>query len=391
MSSNQQPKTSILIIIPVAILFIIATFFNCWMVWYEIYLKPNTQVVHSYFVDDATYNDDGRYFMEVQVFKNCLEVKVNHYIEASLPQKNEDGTYDDKLVIATGVQIYDLSDFYYQPSSAGLLTGKSVNSYVLKNCTFYSHPDGLDSAFKSGGVSLENENKWIWDIGGTLCMIQAKGEVFDWQFLWDMHYQKYDMSRLIVEQKNSFLSFQKGTTVAPFDFSPYFNIKMQGEDGKFTQEVVDKQILTQFTYMNVKVTVNDMELISATQSMFNSFKGNPHYEKEGQSSELYWIDETIYDVNSDDFKYDKVEGGYTISLKSSFLTFIKEFPNVVLNVEINLDNFEGINVLGFSENPFEKLPIDRIKLTSTQQKNFTVFEDYEIETENVTVIKGGDA
>ncbi len=389
MATNNESKPNIIIVIIVAILFLIATFFNCWMLWYELYLKNNTQVVHSYFVDDGAYTDDGRYFMEVQVFKNCLEVKINHYIEASLPQKNEDGEYDDKLVIATGVQFYDanvaerccethpfVDDTYY---------------YKLQNCVFYSHPDGLETAFKSGGVSFENENKWIWDIGGTLCEIQEKGKVQYDSFLWMPQYEKYDVSRLIFDHASAFKSFRKGVTVAPINLSPYFNILMQGQDGKFTKEVVDQNILTEFTHVNVKITVNDVNLISAQQSMFKSYLGNPNYEKDGQSSETYWKDETIYDVTSDDFKYDKAEGGYTISLKNSFLTFIKEFSNVVLNVEINLDDFDGINVLGFSKNPFESLPIEKIKLTSSQQRSFTVFEDYEIETQNVTVVKGGDA
>ena len=392
-NKNTLKTILICIYIPLAL---ISLFFVSWLIYYEVNLKDNTFALHTNFVDDATYSDDETFFMEIQIFENVVEWKFNYYVDTSLPEQNEDGSYDNKFLFSTGVQFYsqDISDNIVAKNDfVGFIIGVHTESFNIQNCTFYSN-DGQDTAYISGGTNLANQDKWIFDVGGELCAIKEVGNVKYDKFLWVDMYNRYDVARLIVENWESAMSCENGTSVRMFDFSRYFTLLYQNENGQFKKPVQDENILEEWTFMNVKVTKYTTEMISASQSLFNSYKGDSEWQADGsEDSQTYWTDETVYHLDNNDLRYTAGENGYNISLKPSCETYLSEFSDLYIVLDIDLDEFESVlNIQGFTENPFGEIEVDEINLTSDTQRDFIVYDrTLKINTENVRVVYGGDA
>ena len=392
---NKNTLISILICIYIP-LALISLFFVSWLIYYEVNLKDNTFALHTNFVDDATYSDDETFFMEIQIFENVVEWKWNYYVDTSLPEQNEDGSYDNKFLFSTGVQFYsqDISDNIVAKNDfVGFIIGVHTESFNIQNCTFYSN-DGQDTAYISGGTNLANQDKWIFDVGGELCAINQIGTVYEGTDMSGWHYKVYDAARLIAENWESAMSCENGTSVRMFDFSRYFTLLYQNENGQFTQPVQDENILEEWTFMNVKVTKYTTEMISASQSLFGSYKGDSEWQADGsENSQTYWTDETVYHIDNDDLRYTVGENGYNLSLKPSCETYLSEFSDLYIVLDIDLDEFESVlNIQGFTENPFGEIEVDEINLTSDTQRDFIVYDrTLKINTENVRVVYGGDA
>ena len=390
-NKNTLKTILICIYIPLAL---ISLFFVSWLIYYEVNLKDNTFALHTNFVDDATYSDDETFFMEIQIFENVVEWKWNYYVDTSLPEQNEDGSYDNKFLFSTGVQFYsqDISDNIVAKNDfVGFIIGVHTESFNIQNCTFYSN-DGQDTAYISGGTNLANQDKWIFDVGGELCAINQIGTVYEGTDMSGWHYKVYDAARLIAENWESAMSCENGTSVRMFDFSRYFTLLYQNENGQFKQPVQDENILEEWTFMNVKVTKYTTEMISASQSLFNSYKGDSEWQADGsENSQTYWTDETVYHIDNNDLRYTAGENGYNLSLKPSCETYLSEFSDLYIILDIDLDEFESIlNIQGFTENPFGEIEVDEVNLTSDTQRDFIVYDrTLKINTENVRVVYGG--
>ena len=396
-NKNTLKTILICLYIPLAL---ISLFFVSWLIYYEVNLKDNTFALHTNFVDDATYSDDETFFMEIQIFENVVEWKFNYYVDTSLPEQNEDGSYDNKFLFSTGVQFYsqDVNDIaiYTKNSTRGQGVIKSnfcfYNEFSLQNCTFYSN-DGQDTAYISGGTNLANQDEWIFDVGGELCKIQILGDVYKTSFLWEKYYDAFNVARLIAENWESAMSCENGTSVRMFDFSRYFTLSYQGENGNFTNPVEDENILEEWTFMNIKITKYTNDMISASQSLFGSYQGNSEWQADGsENSQTYWTDETVYYIDNDDLRYVIGEDGNYLSIKPSTEIYLSEFLDLYIILDIDLDEFESIlNIQGFTENPFGEIEVDEINLTSDTQRDFIVYDrTLKINTENVRVVYGGE-
>ncbi len=383
----------------IAVVIIIGLPLNVWLCYYQIFLKESTIVIDSSFVDTAGYRDEDIYFMEVNYYSNekkngveCMEFKFNYYVDTSIPEKKEDGTYDNKYMFSTGVQFQDLND-YYDHYKTGSFFGSTQIHIIPKNMTFYAKPDGLDQGYQVSDIDLGNS--WIFDIGGKLCLIEPIGPVYFTNFLWVKEYIDYDIHFMITKTIMSIQSMKNGTTITAFNFSDFLKItKVYNEEtGKFEEELVDDNIIKYFTFMNVLINKTDNGMIEAKNSIFNSYDGDPEWSFNNVGDKVtYWRDDTIYDIDSDDFKFVSVGDGYEIELKDSCADFLSEFSDVLLNVEINLDDFSSIlNIIGFTTQPFKDLNVNSIKITSSTQKDFIVygFNDLDIQTENVNIVRGG--
>ena len=105
MASSKNSVLKILgyLYIPIAI---ICLLLNMWLIYYEVYLKDNVIAIHTNFIDETEYSKDQKFFMEVNIYDNVIEWKWNYYIDTNIPEKNEDGSYDEKYMFSTGVQFY---------------------------------------------------------------------------------------------------------------------------------------------------------------------------------------------------------------------------------------------------------------------------------------------
>lgn len=370
----------------------------CWYIVYLTVLKNNIIVPVTNYVDGATYSDDEKFLLELNLFDDVAEVKINYYTDSKLPEKDENGKYDTKFMMSTGAQFYvdsskKLASQVASTTTAWRNISRADIETTLKNCTYYSMPDdGLEYGYVSGGTNLAGQNAWIWDINGKLVCIKESGySKLNQKILWADIYSHRNISSLIAENIDSFYSLKDGVSVRMFDFSKYFDIWAQDEQGNFTAEVVDENILKEWTYVNVKVTKTSKNMISAKQSMFGSYKGNTEWNADGsQDTTLYWTDYNAYNLTENDFKFVGVDGSYELQIKQSCVDFLNEFSNLMIYTTINFDNLDSaINVVGFTEKPFSGLEqkIGKVKLISTNEtKTFHVYDDsLEFETENVEV------
>lgn len=378
--------------IPIAIACLITI---SWFMYYFMFLKDNTLAIQSNFMGNAAYTDEDTYFMEVQVFPNVVEVKINYYVDTNIPEQNEDGSFDTKYMMSSGVQFYsaNVRDVYKISRNRPIFSGYNDAYVKLKNCTYYTTTEGQNTGYVSGGSTIANENEWLYDIGGQLCAVKSKGRVKIEKVLWTTYYNIFDISSLIVQNYNAFQSFKDGTTIQMFNFSKYFNIMMDDGNGHFTKEVTDENILREWTFVDVKVTTNSREMISSKQSLFGSYKGNTEWNADGtQDGDSYWTDYTTYDLTVKDFKFVNCINGYEIEIKSSCVGYLNEFENVIYNVNLDLDEIdEVLKIVGFTEKPFRGLlqTLGEIKITSSTPRTFNIYSPYEIETVNVSIIQGG--
>lgn len=394
MASSKNSVLKILgyLYIPIAI---ICLLLNMWLIYYEVYLKDNVIAIHTNFIDETEYSKDQKFFMEVNIYDNVIEWKWNYYIDTNIPEKNEDGSYDEKYMFSTGVQFYAEPIAKRIQYSEGLIfQDKSYHGYELQNCVYYSQPDGLDSAYVSGGNNLANQDAWLWDIGGELCCIKIKGPVFTEQRWWCPNYEIYDVAKLIAENTDSVKSIKEGVTITTFDFSNYFNLFMLNEEsGKFDKPIVDDNILKEWTFITVKVTKHNADMISAKQSIFGSYKGDSEWNADESVSNLpYWLDETVKNLTLQDCRYESYGDGLGLALKNSCIKYLSEFEGMYITLTIDLDEIDDtLNVIGFTDNPFGDLKVDKVVIMSDTEREFRVPAGITVETENVVITGGGSS
>lgn len=374
-----------------------------WLMYYYMFLKDNV-VIQTNFVDSASYSEDETFFIDINSYTNeknngekVIEIKFNYYIDSDLPQKDEDGKYQSKYIYSSGVQFHEDKKYdipHVMSSAPAYGAWSSIKEYKINNCVYYDKDAG-DEGFESM-TTLTEQKQWIWDVKGKLCLLQVKGPTVVKYGTWGWkHYIRYNTSALIARLYEISDSLPNGEHIKMLNFSEFFHIMLQDENGIFKNEIVDENVLKEWTFVNVRVNKSQNGMISSTQSLFNSYKGDTEWTFDGsENNQLYWADETIYDLTIKDFKYTTADNGYNIELKKSCVDFLQEFSNMVVNVEINFEDINpDLNVIGFTEKPFGNLKVNKIELNSPTHRDFIIFNiyDYQISTQNVTVIEGGGA
>lgn len=370
-----------------------------WLIYYYMFLVDNVVVVAN-FVDSASYAEDETFFIEMNYFGNeknngeqVFEIKLNYYIEPDVPVKDEEGNYSEKYIYSSGAQ-FNADDFVLE-SETLLGWWQNTDQYRLKNVYYYDKDAG-NNGFKST-EELSKQDQWIWDVDGQLCLLQMKGKTFNYTGTlgWNCYFN-YDASALIFTMYNLAKSMPDGQSVKMINLSQYFHLLEQDSDGKFTNEITDDNVLEEKTYVNIKINKSNNGMISAEQSLFKSYYGDSDWTFDGsEESQTYWVDETIYNIGLQDFRYSLVKNStYELVLKNSCVDFLDDFEYLVLNVDIDLDDINfNLNVIGFAENAFADLRVNQITLTASSNKEFVVYspELYNIVTNNVTVVEGGGA
>ena len=368
-------------------IFIIALVFNCWFVYYKMVLETGTWSLTANFVDDSTYNP-GTFFIDVNYFSNernngkeVFEVKFNYYIETSIPEQNEDGTYDNKYIMSSGVQFYDTPISNYQQTYMRLFD-KKIYGYVLNNHTYYAMPQGQNVGYVvSDETSIEGQDKWIWDIGGQLCLMEEVGDIQFDQEVWTKHYKTWDVNALITSLYTSIGSFEDGETITMFNFTPYLNVtKMfNAETGRMESDFSLNDI---WTYVNIRVNKSSNGMVDATQSIFSSYKGDSDWTLSNTGlNSLYWDEAGVYEITDE---------GRLIYLKPSCKTFLEAFEDIELKVNINLDDFVDLKIVGLKQDSLDGFVIESFNITASEQQDFYIYDEFEdISTQNVNVIRGG--
>lgn len=357
-------------------IFLICLALNCWGMYYFMFLSGNVTITTSY-IDEATYSEDEKYFINLEYFSNAYEngienfgARWDYYTDVSIPEKNEDGSYGDKYAYSTGVQFQN--GYSYSEKVNTNYWNYSYNYYQMENCVYYNTSDGVSF---SATNSLEDMNKWIYDMDGQLCLIQEKGETNEYKTLWVDRGTNYNTAMLLCDLYDVVKSLPDGERVITVDLSKYYNVFLfDGKEFSTTPTTEENWV-----YVSVYVNKTSNGLISANQSMFNSYLGDSTWSLYGDmENEDYWQAKTEYYLELADFTFDYENGKYYLKLQSQCIEYLSEFKNMRYLLSLDLDNIylgnQKINVSGFSENAFGGLNVEEITLTSTETKTFTMYD-----------------
>lgn len=373
-------------------LMIVCVALDFWFMYYSMFLSNNTSIVTSY-VDDATYSEEEKYFIDVEYFSNENEngienfgVKFNYYTDVAIPEKKEDGSYGDKYMYSSGVQFKNgLSYSNYENTDWFTY---SYTHYQLNNCFYYNTDNGTSFAAVD---SLKNMNHWVYDIKGQLCLIEEIGEVHSWNTLWVTRGTCYDTSMFMIDLYNVVKTLPDGENVVLLDLSKYYKVYL------FNGKEFDKSEVSmaeEYVFIQCHITKSSNGLASAGQSMFKSYQGDTNWTLYGdeESEHDYWQSRSDYTLSLGDFNFIIEDGKYLLKLQDAVVNYLKEYKNFELYVDLDLDNIYlgsyKLNVDGFAKDCFAGFNVAQIKLQSTQTRDFYVFEDYNIQSpENVTIQK----
>lgn len=193
------------------------------------------------------------------------------------------------------------------------------------------------------------------------------------------YYDVYFFSMLMYE---SIQTIKAGTSQAVvFEFGDYFDY-FEYDEATQTYSDVRVQDSTKIvqdmkSYYAIKVTVHENGAKRASDSMFNCMFGSPNFNSTNEyTSDDYFTGYTVIQANIYNFDFVKVlDNNYALKLKDSFIQNYKQYKNIRLLIEIDLDALKSkdINFAGFT--------------SDSGLDNFEVIRCYTTETINGEIIK----
>ena len=388
MSKGKKILTAVLV--PIMLICLVC---DMWLLWYELFLKDNFSLTTAY-VDDMSYSEEEKFFIELQYYPNMFEAKINYYIDTDIPEYDETTqSYGEKYTFSSGVQF----DGGYQADLDGHGTGvfgwgNYYRENVMKNCKYYNIDQNGTSYIAVS--ELAHQDKWVYDIGGELVLLTSRGNVkYGENGIGYPKYMNYNMALALQDLYSAVESLEDGKRVITFDMSEYFNFTMYDEEtGRFEEEIHE----TKETWMFINIFVNkhSTDFVSAEQSIFGQFMGDTEWSLYDLSKADYWRARHEYNLTIKDFTFVYSNKSYHLKLKQSVIDYLSEFDNMQYIVTIDLDNIylgsEKIDIVGFIDKPFGSLGIDTINLTTEETREFEVFDKYNIVCpENLTITIGG--
>lgn len=353
---------------------------DLWGLYYYMFLKDNFTLTTAY-VDDMSYSEEQKWFIEVQYFPNMFEVKVNYYTDVDYPEYDEaTKSYGTKYTYSSGVQF----DGGYQAKKktkkkfGGIATTYKYNQMI--NCEYYNMDNSNNSYVAI--EELADQNKWVYDIGGDLVLLQEKGNVkYATNALNYGRYQAYDFALMLEDLYKSVKSLEDGKRVVTFDLSDYFTFIMHNKETTRFEEEIHETTET-WMYVNILVNKHSTDFVSAEQSMFNMFMGDREWSLYDIEKVDYWRARHEYTLGIEDFTFIYEKGGYYLKLQKGVSDFLSVFSNMKYIVDIDLDNIylgsEKLEIAGFADKAFGSIGIDTINLETTQTREFGVYGNYNI-------------
>ncbi len=396
-NKNQiiTPKMKRGLIIAYIPLFILSGIMLMWLLYYFMFLSSRIGISTAY-LDDATYAEEETFFIDINYYTNrngngveVFELKFNYYTDTALPDKKEDGTYDTKYMYSTGIQsIGDVASEF--PLGEGLLkginsifTGSRYNEVKIQNAYCYATEIGGTSFASLELQKLTDQDYWIYDIGGELCLIQTIENArlstgnpeyakFNYQTLWIKDYTIIDTSYFIASIFDSVKTMPEGEKIFSLNLSEYFFVSLQNDDNTFNTTPTDD---VNYLYANIRVNIEKDGMIESGQSMFGIVQNDPDWSLYGGEAESYWQVRTDYTIDNDDFTAVFQDGVYYAKIKQSCADYLSAFNYLNIVIDLDLDNFYissvKVDVEAFDPSIYD-YKIYSVKLESRSQRDFTL-------------------
>lgn len=183
-------------------------------------------------------------------------------------------------------------------------------------------------------------------------------ESYQFNLLWAYtnyyyYFDAYDANYLSYILYNAVKGMSPGTNrAAAFEFGDMFNYYRHQGDGVYENIAIkDTALLEELmtSYYAIKINISADGAQKAGDSLFGMVKGSETFNLTGEYDEEYFAGRTVVKLDNDDFDLVNVKN-MTYALKINEEVFTKYYnfrDNICLSIEINLDQYDGITVVGF--------------------------------------------
>lgn len=381
----------ILVAILGSLICVACIFVNVW--WFYILAFGDDKVVANTFevgLQKLENSDESKYFMEVNYFANenkdgleMLEIKFNYMLD-----ENQENFYSQGLQFAsenllsfgyyefsgqgTGEFLRETSawpNYYYHYGYwCGYAGGFGTKTYNYASGDDYEHttlstnPIGENTAFKiqlgDELFLMEFKNK---EVGMTDDNEMYSNEVCDLylgfynKYKTNHYYSVYDYNYLSALILRAVKILPAGTNSAMiFEFGDLFKYSKYNAEEEIYEEVglkENEKLANDIkSYYAIKVTTSANGAKTANDSLFNAINGVSGYNStDDYISDDYFIGRSKLQVIENDFDLIKAEEGNFLKLKEDFINhYLPYKETIMLNVRINIDNFLGLEIAGFT-------------------------------------------
>lgn len=350
----NQITSIIMFIVSVIGIIIIA----CW-VWFTQINKPPTTTSNTQI---STIGSDNKktYFMEFNQLRNnnknwipLNEIKFNYYTST-----------DKTATYSNGIQSYNENPKFNRTHAGnngwGIFYDESYYYHTIKSNYIYLNEDSNNHSFKATN-ELSNASFFIIEINNEMYKINfSDAKLFkEKDVLWIKDYFKANPITLFKTLYEAASSLKTGDYVVNFDLSKYFVISKYTNEKWVNLNIADENSF----YVECKVHIENRGAVNVNQSLFNNIAGNSDYNTSDLVEKEYWKVSPQITLVNQNFKE---RDGY-ISLKTNFLSYVKQYSNLEIKVVINLDN---TNIKGFDYFALLGLSIKEVTIMSKEQREF---------------------
>ena len=348
---------------------------NGW--WLYVSQFANDKVTSETFEVGLQTTTDGttKYFMEVNSYDNCFELKFNYMLDEKqeaffsqgLQYFNEDGLISFRNYKSKGLRkeeknfwgwtsaYYDYKSFYSaEIGDIERINYMSGNDY--KYTQISTNPISKDTFFK---IQFEDE-LYLMSFKGDIQTSET--DVHEEQSLWYSgyvtRYDVYDVDRLAAYLFSGISSMPYGSDCSILlEFGDMFNYYEPSEETEFGYKLVDKNKSSAViedikSYYSIKITKHEGNIQKSSQSLFNCVNGNSNYNITNVESSDYFYGRTALSVDNSMFNFVRViDNKIAFKLKEEFINVYKDYADkIYLDVLIDLDSLtsEGYEFVGFT-------------------------------------------
>lgn len=338
-------------------------------------LDENQQSFYSQGLQYIAKSEDGEIEFEYMVDKTFAPVTTKIDIKWPFPTE----IFQDRM---GGYVLNEKSAEVFNYASGDDYEHTTLSTNPINNSSSFKIQIGDElflMKFKNYKDTLRTKENYISRTKG-----QEETKIVYTDFYYHDNYHYYDLgyfTKLLYEMAKSTAVGTNSTMI--FEFGDLFDYYAYDEEsGQYNETVVneEKQKLIENdikSYYAIKVSTSASGVKYATDSLFNSIKGNTGYNSTGDYiADDYFIGRSKLSVSENDFDLIENNAGSFLKLKESFVDYYKPYAEtIMLDILINIDDFNllEINIGGFTaDSGIDNFAVYSCKFAET--KDGTVIE-----------------
>ena len=324
---------------------------------------------------------EQKYFMEVNSYADCFEVKFNYMLDETQTKYYSQGLQyyspyeklgfaDYTMVHETGTDksgfLWLVTEHYIDSSNCKKALTTYTERYNYASATDYSSPQissnpiNEDTKFKIQFGEGEDKKLFLMEMKGS---VYLGGDTDEPSYKDGLHHYYYSYYDLLDIDYLCGLLFESISTLPNgtnssfiFEFGNLFNYYIETEVAGVYELVnpIESSLIIEDlkSYYSIKVTKNAGNIQKYNQSLFNCVAGNSNFNLTDKEYVDYFYGKTTINVTNAMFNPVAVVGNkIVLKLKEEFLASYLPYKDIItLNVSINKDYYSslGYEFIGFA-------------------------------------------